>query len=307
MLTVQLRSRALSQETVKGLLSKHLPRTAMALQVRGATTIFKPDGTRLLTYLPGALSSDAAGRAYPFLHWMRHYISHNRGKYGGGVTQPRILPDGSATKTRESAPVRSAVVGYFDRYPRMPFCRELAFTSQDPEAWGECQPMIQEVAKLFAQHVPDRYAAQLSAAKRAHPAYVIPSTPFTTLTVNNCVAGTLHTDKGDYGPGFGVIAVLRKGAYRGAELVFPAYGCGADLGHGDVILFDPHEPHTNLPFLDTVGPEGEPEQGGYERISIVFYFRERMLECLSPAEERERAKGLRGSLEAVDDSPLEET
>lgn len=150
--------------------------------------------------------------------------------------------------------------------------------------------MIQETARVFEQHAPERYAKQLEAAKRTHPAYVIPETPFTTLTVNNCVSGGYHTDAGDYEPGFGCIAVFRRGSYRGCLLGFPAYGVAVDLKDRDVLLFDPHEVHGNTPFEDTVGFEGE----DWERISIVFYFREKMLECLSPAEELERAKRIRG-------------
>jgi hypothetical protein len=153
------------------------------------------------------------------------------------------------------------------------------------------------MADIFRREIPDRYAAQESAANRTHPAYVIPDSPFTTLTINNCVAGAYHTDSGDYEPGFGCIVVFRRGHYDGALLGFPAYGCAADLHHRDVILFDAHEVHGNTPFQNTVGVEGE----DWERLSVVFYFREKMTECLAPSDELERAKRLGSNLAATDE------
>jgi hypothetical protein len=69
------------------------------------------------------------------------------------------------------------------------------------------------------------------------------------------------------------------------------------------VFFDPHETHGNLPYYDQMGPQAEPENGGWERISIVMYFRERMLECLPPAQELERAKALHGTLDLLGQAP----
>jgi hypothetical protein len=88
------------------------------------------------------------------------------------------------------------------------------------------------------------------------------------------------------------MAVMRRGHYRGAELVFPKYGVGADLQHGDVIFFDPHEVHCNLAFREGIGVEAE----DWARISMVMYFRTRMVDCLEPRAELERAKGVRGEV-----------
>jgi len=266
-----------------------------AVSVTGDVRLFKPNGERLLVVQRQAVSQAAVDRAYPFLHWLRKSTTTNRGNYAGGEKGNRMRKDGVESNTSVSRPVRSAVVGHFDRYPRIPFCRPCALSSQHPEEWGECLPLIQEVSDVFLHHAPERYHAQANAAKKTHPAYVIPGTPFTTLTVNNTEAGSYHTDAGDYKPGFGVMLVLRRGSYSGCELVMPGYGVSVDMGDKDVILFDVHSLHGNTPFRDTVGPACMPEEGGHERISVVFYFRERMVECLSPPEELERAKA-RGQL-----------
>jgi hypothetical protein len=308
--TVQLRSQRPAAE-VEAMLGKHLAPEDIPVRLDGDGTVFKPTGERLLTLRRGAVSKSAADAAYPFLHWLRRATTYNRGDYAGAATPNghanldpatgrRIKADGTLANTVERGKVRSAVVGSMDRYARTPFCRECALSAERPEEWAACRPFVQEVARVFAEVAPERYAAQLAAAAKTHPAYVIPSTPFTTLTVNNCVAGACHRDAGDYAPGFGVMAVLRYGQYRGCDLGFPRYGVGVDLCDRDVICFDPHEVHGNTPLFDTIGPEGDPDHGGWERISAVAFFRTGMLECLSPAEECARAKTLRGALGPVE-------
>jgi hypothetical protein len=291
-LSVQLRRKAMVNEQVEALVGTHAKPEHIALRAERDVAVFKPDGGHLLTLRREAVSLNAVEQAYPFLHGLRKQTTRNRGDYGGLGREQPVRKSGKRSNTTETPPIRSAVVGSFDRYPRMPFCRQCALSAADPEAWGACLPLIQEVARIFENDAPARYQAQLSQARETHPAYVIPGTPFTTLTVNNTVAGAYHRDAGDYKPGFGVMLVLRRGSYSGAELVLPAFGVGVDLCDRDVILFDVHEVHGNTP----ISGEGEPTED-HERISVVFYYRNNMIECLSPAEELERVKNARGSLE----------
>lgn len=286
---VQLRTQ-LEEKKAKALLGKQGRDSDAVMLVRENATVFKPNGKRLLTLIRGGLSEEAATRAYPFFHWLRKHKTNNRGNYGGEGRLQDVKQDGTVSKTTRAKAVSSVIAGYFDRNPRFPFCRETAFSTAKAEDWRECFSSIQEVARLFEQHVPERYAVQQAAAMRTHPAFVIPETPFTTLTVNNSVAGGYHTDAGDYEPGFGCMTVLRRGSYRGCLLTFPGYGVAVDMQDRDLILFDPHEIHGNTPFYDTDGESGE----DWERISVVYYFREKMLDCQSPAEELERAKQIRG-------------
>lgn len=302
---LHLRS-SLPDAEVKKLLGKKGKRSDAALIAHEEVSVFKPNGTRLLTTLRGRIDESLIAAAFPFMWGMRKFTTTNRGAYTGveenaatggakvteGVKFRDIKKDGSVSNTNRAAAVSSVVAGALDRSPRIVFCRQTAYSTQFHEKWVAAFPFIQRVGELFKEEVADRYAAQLEAAQKTHPAYVIPGTPFTTLTINNTVVGAYHTDKGDYTPGFGVMVVFRKGTYRGAELVFPKYGVGTDLQHGDVIFFDPHEVHGNLPFMDGVGHEGE----DWVRISMVFYFREKMLACLEPAAELERAKGVRGAV-----------
>ncbi len=289
---LQLRSK-LNASAVEALVGKKPEPGDFPIVASGRpVAVYKPDGTPLLFLIPGAISESAKLSAYPFMHRLRAYKSLNRVNYSGEERTMPVRKSGVVSHTNEAAPVRSAVVGYFDRTPRFPFCRETAYTTHYPGEWAQCLDMLTEAAAAFEEKSPIRYRAQLEAAKATHPAYVIPGTPFTTVTVNNCVAGAYHRDSGDYAPGFGAMAVFRKGDYRGCHLGFPAYGVSVDLGDRDLILFDPHEVHGNTPFHDAVGEEGT----DWERISMVLYYRAKMLDCLSPSEELARTKATRGAL-----------
>lgn len=298
------------------LLGQHAKADHSAVALAGEATIYKPDGKRLLVLRRGAITSAALEAAWDFMYGCRHIETSNRALYAGNIgdrvperfkargkdsyiVRGSIIrfrkKDGSLSQTNYALPVRSAVAGSIDRYPRMPFCRHTEIVTKRAEEWGRCLPFIQEVAEVLRQSVPDRYAAQLQVARETHPAWVLPGTPFTTVTVNNTVAGAYHYDKGDFKPGFGVMVVFRRGQYRGGDLVFPEYGVSADLQHGDVILFDSHELHGNVPFFETEGVENE----DWIRISMVFYFRQKMRECLAPAAEIARARKLRGALTEV--------
>jgi hypothetical protein len=289
---LQLRTR--DERFAAGLIGKQaLPEHAPIL-VRGDADIFKSNGDPLLFLRRAHVSPEAKESGLPFLRMLRNRVSWNRGAYAG-EKRVRVKRDGTVTNTSESAPVRSMVVGYFDRYPRTPYCRESAFTSKHPEAWAGTMPLIREVSGLMSRCVPHRYAAQAEAAAKAHPAYVIAGTPFTTLTVNNTVAGCYHRDAGDFSGGFGCMAVFRSGEYDGCHLVFPAYGIAVDLLDRDVVLFDPHEVHGNTAFSSSI-PDAKPMYD-FERISVVFYLREKILACESPEKELARAKAARGGFD----------
>lgn len=302
---VQLRSRE-RDDRVEALVGTRALREHARLWITGDVDVYKPDGQPLLLLRRGAVTEGAKAEAWPFLREMRKYKTENRGHFAAAARIcPRRKADGKQSSTNRAydengnrVDVPSGIAGYFDRYPRTPYCRQTAATLADPAGWAGCRPMLQEVARVMERCVPKRYAAQLAQAEKTHPAYVVPGTPFTTITVNNTFAGGYHRDAGDYAPGFGAMAVFRRGTYAGCELVLPAFGIGVDLQDRDLVLFDVHEVHGNTPFRDAVG---EPVED-HERVSVVFYYREKMAECLSPEEELERAKVLRGSFAPEDEA-----
>jgi hypothetical protein len=243
--------------------------------------VHKPDGSPLVVYRHAALPAGVCERAATALRRAARETS-NRGVAAGGGRSARVKRDGTRGRTTCADPVGSGIIGFFDRTARFPYCRTTAFTAQDARRWASVQPLVHAVDGVFRRELPERYAAQMAVVRRTHPAWVIPGTIFTTITVNRNYVSAAHTDKGDLKEGFGVMAVLRSGDYDGGCLVFPKYRVAVDLGDRDVLLADLHEVHGNTGL---VGEEGE-----YERLSLVFYYRAGMRHCLSPTEELERAK-----------------
>ena len=271
---------------------KHVSESEVALLLTGDSEVYKPNGEPLLILRRGAISEETCEVAYEALHAIRKYKTANRGKYAGSKRTRRRFKDGSLSRSAEAETIASAAVGYIDRQGgRFPFCRETSFVGKEPEQWATVMPMVERVADVFKATLPARYAKQLALARSAPKQFVIGKTPFTTLTVNNNVAGAIHQDKGDYKDGFGCISVVRRGTYSGCWLVFPEYAVAADLQDGDLLFFNSHDWHANTPFRDTVE--------GYERISVVYYFRSRMTECGTPAQEIDRARKRYGSLEGI--------
>lgn len=246
----------------------------------------KPNGDPLLVYIADAFSRAETEAAYAGLAPAARLTSNRgtaAGKVAGKAGGARIKRDGTESATRQAAlNVASGVAGFFDRYPRIPYCRQTAYSAENPRRFRRALPLMQRASDIFREHLPQRYAAQADACRRAHPAWVIPGTVFSTVTVNRNFRTALHLDAGDYAAGFGILAAFRRGQpFSGGALCFPGFGVAVDLQEGGLLLADVHEWHGNLPFR---GPRGK-----WERISLVLYFREKMLECLSPEEEVRRA------------------
>lgn len=179
----------------------------------------------------------------------------------------------------------SGIVGFVDGNPRYPYCRLTAYNINHPEMFVASLPMIRAVDKVFAHELPDRYAAQKAVTERTSTDFYISGTVFTTLTVNLNFQTAVHKDAGDLREGFGVMAALRAGKYEGCYTVFPQFRIGANMQTGDVLLADVHEWHGNSPLHP---------KGAYERLSLVFYYREGVKNCGSATAELEKAQMTKG-------------
>lgn len=192
-----------------------------------------------------------------------------------------LRKNGTLSKTMYALPVDSSVIGYMDRYPRMPYCRTTAFSQKYFNEYNLCVPYIKCVNEIFKQYAPHRYKIQKGMAEASSEDFIITDTSFTTVTVNKNFRTAAHKDKGDLKEGFGNLGVISRGKYNGFITVLPKYGVGLDVNHGDVALFDVHEVHGNT----------EPEKiSYYERISVVCYYREKMIYCGLKDYELNRAK-----------------
>jgi hypothetical protein len=261
------------------------------LKLSGDCDVYKPDGSRLMSLRCGVLSEEAMEAAWPILYKARTHKTSNRGIAAGGERHNRVRKDGTVSKTTIAEPVPSMILGYYDRYPRIPYCRQTAVMADNVEQWKAALPLLDEVAAAYKEAVPDRYEAQMAKVAQTSPDFVITGTPWTTLTVNHNWQTHLHTDRGDWigeGRGYGTIFALTRGEFTGGTLVYPAYRVAADLRPGDVLFMDSHEWHANTPL--------EGVEGTYDRVSVVAYYRSKMGDCGSAAEELERAKQARGAL-----------
>lgn len=265
-------------------------------------TVYKPDGSPLLIYRHDALPFEACKAAYGAIRGVAIQAGKSRGNRGlaaGKLTgktdrireeigirgDKRAFPlrkDGTVSNTHLAKQVESGVIGFYDRYERIPYCRLTAFNINRPEKFKAALPFIRAVDRAFAEAVPERYAAQKAMVEKTSRDFFISGTAFTTITVNRNWQTAVHQDAGDYKPGFGVMSVLEAGEYQGGYLVFPQYRVAVDMRSRGVCMADVHEWHGNTPIV------GKP--GKFERISCVFYYRRDMFKCGSAEQELERAK-----------------
>jgi hypothetical protein len=260
-----------------------------------ACDIYKPDGTPLVKYRPQWFSAELCAAVLPSAR-KAATETNNRGmaagtfetvpeRVAGKRTQTRYIPiksDGTLSNTNYAAPVNSGVIGYFDRSSRFPFCRQTSFNIVQAASWKQFLPYIQRADEGLRQLLPERWAAQREYADRTASDWIIPQSTFTTVTVNKNWQTATHKDAGDLAAGFGVMSCLRNNKFDGAYLVFPAYRVAVNLEHGCLCLADVHEWHSNTGFSKM--------RVGYERITMVFYFRENMIHCKPATEEVEWAK-----------------
>lgn len=169
--------------------------------------------------------------------------------------------------------VFSGVAGFFDRYPRIPFLRATSYTENNRETFNKSLPFLQQLTRGFEELLPRRFAAQKAACDKVDPEFVIEGTVFTTLTVNKSFRTAAHLDAGDLGCGFSNLCVITDGKsnYTGGYLVLPEFRVAINIRPGDLLLINNHEGiHGNTPIV-LATPEAE-------RISLVAYFREGMLD-----------------------------
>lgn len=294
MIDLRLRTR-ISDDGVREIAGRVLgPRDYdMLLTGAGPVRVRMPDNRPLCVYLPGALTGVFTEHVYEVLHSLKQFTTSNRGNASGSRRLRRGGPDTPATRT-ETVPIASVILGSMDPMGQTRYCRLSSWTGRHLPEWETLHPALREIGRHLAVHVPDRYNAQMQRVQVSDPSWIVPGTPFSTVTVNNTYPTGVHTDKGDLDEGFSTIACLRRGRYEGGQLVFPAYRVAVDLKDGDLILMDAHQWHGNVPIMCICGNElrGPCETCGAERISVVSYFRSKVTSCGTPAEEERRSQEL---------------
>jgi hypothetical protein len=274
----------LPDDIARSFVGKLLDRTHYDTCIDENALVLKPNGEPLLKLVSNVLPASLCEAAWKNLSQVaaQPIIGGSRGTAAGTMLQPARKRDGSpgrmsgvpdVPRLRDSS---SAIAGFFDRTVRQPYCRQTTF-GPNHRLVRPCLPFIHAVNTVFREHMPDRYAAQMKWIGATAPEFVIRGTSFSTMTINKNFRTAAHTDQGDLQEGFGVLTSLCAGEFSGGELIFPKFRVAVQFRSRDVLLADVHELHGNAPI------EGTP--GKYERVSCVFYYRENIVECGSPADE----------------------
>lgn len=168
--------------------------------------------------------------------------------------------------------VNSGIAGWYDRYPRAPFGRATAYTQHNLDKFKKSYPFLKSLNRGFKELMPKRWAKQKQACDAIDERFIVPDTVFTTITVNKTFRTACHRDAGDLHVGLSNLLVLsNNGNYTGGYLVFPEYRVAVNVRPGDLLLVNNHEIiHGNTPIVT--------QDDVAERISLVCYFREGMLE-----------------------------
>ena len=223
------------------------------------------DTSRGLVWLSAKVKEDK----FDFEEWLKKAIKMSikeRKEETRGIEETYI------SDTTYANVVFSGIAGWFDRYPRIPYGRATAYTQNHYDKFEQSFPFLQTLDRGFAELLPTRHAAQREAADKIDPAFLVPGTVFTTITVNKTFRTAAHRDAGDFTNGLSNLLVLsNNGNYSGGYLILPEVRVAVNVRPGDLLLVNNHEYiHGNTPIVcnDEVA----------ERISLVCYLREKMLE-----------------------------
>lgn len=223
--------------------------------------------------------------------WLTSRVKDNSFNFDTWVEGVRNLPlNEMSAKAKEIAktyisdtsyanPVNSGIAGWFDRYPRIPYGRATSYTRDNYEKFQKAYPLLQRLSKGFSDLLPQRWSAQKACIDKLDPAFYVPETVFTTITVNRTFRTAAHRDAGDLSAGFSNLVAMDNGKkYSGAYLVLPEVRIAVNIRPGDLLLINNHEAmHGNTPIVI--------EEEGAARYSLVCYFRENMLNLGSKAYE----------------------
>lgn len=263
--------------------------------IQDNTTVYDENGNILLVFLKNVVPFKLAKEAYPFLR-KASVPSNNRGQASGDLSSYKVgdkldgltigkidgnrfyplKKDGTLSNSPKSKSVLSGVIGYMDRYARIPYCRASELTRKFFDEYKKTLPYIRFISHMFEKYVPERYNKQKAFWETINKDFRIDNSAFTTVTVNKNFRTSCHYDAGDFKEGFGNLSVIESGTYTGAYTVLPKYGIAVDVRNCDVCFFNVHELHGNTELK---------KKGLAERISVVCYAREKMAKCGNAEEE----------------------
>ena len=247
---------------------------------KGANNLLGEDPIELIQAKYAGNRDQASNRAQV---WLRDSIQDAGFQFDDWVVQARRMSPTEAaesatwvendliSKTTYANPVNSGIAGWYDRYPRIPYGRATSYTEKNPEKFAKSYPYLQHLAEAFKELLPWRYGNQKRAADQIDKRFLVPDTPFSTITVNRNFRTAAHYDPANMDDGFANICVFSNSdSYSGAYLVFPEIGYAVNIRPGDLLFVN-----------NMAGLHGNTElvldDPNAERISIIAFFHEGML------------------------------
>lgn len=255
------------------------------LMITDSCVVEGPDGEFIAAFLKRAIPMEIIRPAWSILRDFNPKTD-NRGSATGVKMVPRRKKDGTMQKTLRTPKgdeVVSGIVGFMDRYVRIPYCRACSFNTQKPAEYEALIPLFQAVDKVHFQLDAEGWFHASVHAKKTKPDWLIPGTNFTTVTINKNFRTAAHLDAANLHDGTCAMLLIREGNYTGGAVVFPEWRFAVQMDTADVVVFrNMKDFHGNLPIVG--------KSKNFQRCTLVHYFREAMVNCGSTEEELERAK-----------------
>lgn len=179
---------------------------------------------------------------------------------------------------------RSRTFGFHPRYTirTTEFCAPFSLNYESPETYEVLVDLGARMADLYGELRPDLFGAQMEHLdEKVLPEWRMTG-PFTSGIVNQDNTLPYHRDGGNVAASWNVMVTLRDGIDGGA-LSIPAFGVSLACADATVSLFDAGR------ITHGVTPMVKRRASGY-RLSVVYFALGQMANCLSPAEELNRAR-----------------
>lgn len=252
-------------DAVHGAVSEYVSIEGLNLVTK--TSIFydrEGDGQRVVAvYIRGGLPTDVCEAA-------------------AAVLEPAATKKNLRAATNGGVPPDTGIVGYYDYLtnPTPHKCRETEFSRRNWSSFSRCEPFLRQLDKLYSRMAPMHHHLQ----KVAIPTqYQLCDTVFSTITVNRNFRTAVHTDKGDFRSGLGVLAVI-NGKFEGCHLAIKKINKAFELKTGDVLLFDTSLEHGNTEVTSAADD--------WYRTSVVCYLRTGLMSSVCEMERRKHLNRL---------------
>lgn len=178
--------------------------------------------------------------------------------------------------------IESATFGYLPRVTiRRDFCTTAFAAYNTPGAHAEVCRWAAVAEAYYRLAAPDLYALHLQTTRaRVDSAYHLEGGLFTSGIVNHNSALHYHFDKGNYKAVWSAMYGFKQ-AVTGGYLVLPEFRMAAQVRDGSLFMFDGQGVFHGVTPFKKLRKDGR-------RFTVVYYSRQGMWQCESPAAERER-------------------